>query len=192
MSGMIAVSLILTSIGVSLTDFIKVHKRGFQEWDVEEIMSLKRDAPAVQGRDLELEARNLSPRCQAVFNCLKDTGDAVLSGALGAYFQIAAYAANGTPGKDLMTFLNQPFVANAAGVAVAGVISGQINEATKKECSTSGSQEDVLNAAVSAAIAKAPTSGAISVTVNGPSGSWSIDVHAKPEGQNPVPQCFEA
>lgn len=141
-------------------------------------------------RDLELEARNLNSACQAIVDCVRDYGGAwVVSKGYVAYVAAAEYAVQGTIYKDLMEFLNQPFVANAGGVAIAGVISGQINEATKKECSTSGSESDVIGAAIAAAIAAKPSATEVAVTVNGPSGSWTITVSAGAENTKPTTEC---
>lgn len=177
---------------------IIVHKRGFQELDIEEIMSMKRDYLETGKSNLELEARDLPATCQAVVNCAKTVGGTVggftLHAASYAFFETAAFIANyGPDPKPIMEFLNQPFVANAAGVAVAGVISGQINEATKKECSSTGNEIDALKAAIDAGLNQG-NSGAtsISVTVKGQAGSFTVDMTVRPLGESPAPKCFEA
>lgn len=77
----------------------------------------------------------------------------------------------------------------AGGVAIAGTLSGQINQNTAPSCSTSSSEVDLLNAVVQAKIAADPSAGEISVEINGPTGSWSVTVKAGPEGSNPGATC---
>ncbi|KAF4966731.1 hypothetical protein FSARC_5596 [Fusarium sarcochroum] len=165
----------------------KIHRPSFQELDIDEIMSLHGDNSTLQDRNLELEARDIPGVCKVAVDCAAKVGDALLYGAFFAYFQTVSNVSGG----KIMEFLNQPFVANAAGVAIAGVISGQINEATKKECSTSGSQLDVVTGAVQAALQEHRDATSISVAVTGPAGSWHIDITAKPKGESPTPKCFE-
>ncbi|KAF4463779.1 hypothetical protein FALBO_9401 [Fusarium albosuccineum] len=168
----------------------KVHKIVNEEWDVDEIMAKSHpNKYNVSLSTRDIEERNLRDNCQAVFNCVKYGGQAALLTGINTWITLADYAKGGTVGKDLMDFLNQPFVANAAGVAIAGVISGQINEATKSECSTSGSEADVIGAAVNAALAQNPDAEDVSVQVNGPSGSWTITVNAGKENSNPPATC---
>ncbi|KIL95721.1 hypothetical protein FAVG1_00459 [Fusarium avenaceum] len=165
----------------------KTYKKGLQELDIEEIMSLNRNT-TIHDRDLELEERNIPDTCRAAVNCFKAWPGVILAEAYNAYFQSAEYLSQG----NIMAFLNQPFVANAAGVAVAGVISGQINEATKKECSSSGSEVDALKDAVKIALDANPGSNSVSVAITGPAGTWTIDVTAKPEGESPSPKCADS
>jgi hypothetical protein len=112
--------------------------------------------------------------------------------AYNTWISAAEYAVNGNPGKDLMDFLNQPFVANAAGVAIAGTISGQINEATKKECSTEkpeSSQADIIRGAVQGVLAANPNAQDVSVDVTGPSGSINIKITAGAPNTSPASNC---
>ncbi|KAM0541960.1 hypothetical protein ACHAPJ_013022 [Fusarium lateritium] len=150
----------------------KIHKPSYHELDIDEIMSLNGDNSTLHDRNLELESRNIPASCQVVVDC-------------------AAKTVSGVAGGKIMEFLNQPFVANAAGVAIAGVISGQINEASKKECSTSGSELDVVTGAVQAALQDHRDATSISVTINGPAGSVHIDITSKTKGESPTPKCFE-
>jgi len=159
-----------------------VNKISEEVWDVEEIIS--RDIPAFNTRDLE--TRNLESFCQAITTCVVDSGSAALRGAINTWITLADYARGN---EALMTFLGSGFVANAAGVAIAGVISGQINEATKKECSTSSSEADVIGAVLNNALAHNPNGEDVTVRVNGPSGTWEITVNAAPEGQKPPATC---
>lgn len=130
--------------------------------------------------------------CQAAQQCVVYGAQYVLLLAYNTWISTADYAAHGSPGKDLMDFLNQPFVANAAGVAVAGIISGQVNEATKKECSTDSSessQADIIRGAVEAVLDKNPDAEEISVDVSGPSGTVNVKIKAGPPNTSPVPSC---
>lgn len=172
---------------INSTNTIIAYKKGFQELDIEEIMSLNRNI-TIHDRDLELEERNIPDTCRAAVNCFKAWPGVILAEAYNAYFQSAEYLSGG----KIMAFLNQPFVANAAGVAVAGVISGQINEATKKECSSSGSEVEALKDAVKIALDANPGSNSVSVAITGPAGTWTIDVTAKPEGESPSPKCADS
>ncbi|KAH6969230.1 hypothetical protein DER45DRAFT_589716 [Fusarium avenaceum] len=165
----------------------KTYKKGLQELDIEEIMSLNHNT-TIHDRDLELEERNIPDTCRAAVNCFKAWPGVILAEAYNAYFQTAEYLSGG----KVMAFLNQPFIANAGGVAVAGVISGQVNEALKKECSSSGSEVDALKDAVKIALDANPGSNSVSVTITGPAGTWTIDVTAKPEGESPSPKCADS
>jgi hypothetical protein len=153
-------------------------------WDIEEIVA--RDVSAYNARDIE--TRNLESFCQAITDCVVENSGVALRAGINAWITIAQYA-SAENRKALMDFLNQPFIANAAGVAIAGIISGQINEATKKECSTSESEADVISSVVNQALSHHPTGEDVTVTVNGPSGSWTITVNAAPEGQKPPATC---
>jgi hypothetical protein len=64
-----------------------------------------------------------------------------------------------------------------------------LNEATNKECSSSGSEVDALEDAVKIAPEANPGSSSISVAITGPAGTWKIHVTAKPEGVSPFPKC---
>lgn len=179
----------LTLLGFILTAV--VHKRSEAEWDVEELTwgHHHHNGTHHGQRDLALESRNLKGNCQAVVGCVKSLGGAAILTGYNTWVTLAEYAAGGTVGKDLMTFLNQPFVANAAGVAIAGTISGQINAATSTECSTSSSEADVITAAIAAAVAAKPDATEVAVTINGPSGSWTITVAAGGENTAPAATC---
>lgn len=165
-----------------------IHKRGNQEWDVDEIKAIQARGEVQQGsRDLELEARNLRGNCQAVLNCVKYGGQTAILTAWNTWITVAEWAKKDD--NDLVSFLNSPFVASAGGVAVAGIISGQVNAATAKECSTSNTEADVISAAVHEALSRDPEAGAASIQINGPNGSWTITVGAAPEGQAPNATC---
>lgn len=147
---------------------------------------------SLDSRDLSIEGRDISQQCKAGWNCVKYGGQWVLLSAYNVWISTAEYMANGNPRQDLFDFLNQPFMANAAGVAIAGTISGQINDATKKECSTSNSgntQADIIRAAVEAAVAANPDSGELSVDVTGPSGTVTIKIKAGPPDTTPATTC---
>ncbi|KAF4450123.1 hypothetical protein F53441_6722 [Fusarium austroafricanum] len=168
----------------------KLHKRTNVEWDLDEIVA--NSSISTRSDDNPLDPRDLKATCKAAQKCLKDGGQYVLLLAYNTWVSAAEYAASGTVRKDLMDFLNQPFVANAAGVAVAGVISGQINENTKKECSTKppeNSQADTIRAALEVAIDKSPQVGEVAVDVEGPSGTVNIKVRAGPPNTSPNPTC---
>ncbi|KAF4345886.1 hypothetical protein FBEOM_177 [Fusarium beomiforme] len=166
----------------------KIHKPGFQELDFDEIMSWSGNNSTLKDRNLQLEDRNIPDTCKLAVGCAKKWSGVFLSEAYNAFFQAAGYVSGG----KVMEFLNQPFVANAAGVAVAGVISGQINEATKKDCSNSGSELDVVTQAVKEALASNPESSSVSVSVTGPAGTWAVDITARPKGQDPPAKCADA
>lgn len=90
---------------------------------------------------------------------------------------------------EIFDFLKAPFVGDAGGATMSAVISGQIDGNTKTECSTMASQDDSITSAVHAALAKTPDAGELSVQVNGPSGSWTINVAAVAEGGSPSATC---
>ncbi|KAF9771673.1 hypothetical protein IL306_010681 [Fusarium sp. DS 682] len=166
----------------------KIHKSGFQELDFEELVSWGGNNSTLKDRNLQIEERNIPDTCKLAVNCAKEWSGAFLDGAYNAFFQAAGYVSGG----KIMDFLNQPFVANAGGVAVAGIISGQINEATKKDCSNSGSELDVVTQAVKEALAANPGASSVSVSVTGPAGTWTVDITAKPKGQDPPAKCADA
>ncbi|KAF4496665.1 hypothetical protein FAGAP_7156 [Fusarium agapanthi] len=92
---------------------------------------------------------------------------------------------------NLWKFLNKPFVANAGGVAIAGVISGRINEAIKKECSTESpdnSQADIIRTALQSVIDKNTEAGEVSIDISGPSGMVKIKIKAGPPNTSPNPE----
>lgn len=155
-------------------------------WDIEEIIA--KDVSAHNAR--AIETRNLESFCQAITECVLENSNVALRTGINAWITIAQYASREN-GQALMDFLNAPFVSAAAGIAIAGTISGQINEATKKECSTSSSEADVISAALNGALAHHPTGEDLTVTVNGPSGSWTITVNAAPEGEKPPATCHQ-
>ncbi|KAF5672289.1 hypothetical protein FHETE_3787 [Fusarium heterosporum] len=169
------------------TDTPKVHKQGFQELDIEELISLDRNISGSQGDNLELAERNIPDQCRAAVNCAKVLSQGLLALGKDGFFKAVEAVSNGA----VMDFLNQPFVANAAGVAVAGVISGQINEATKKQCTSSGNEVDALKDAAEIALRERPGSDSISVTITTPAGPWTLDLTAKPEGESPSPKCTD-
>lgn len=175
-----------------------------QEWDMEEVLGPKykrafdpKDG-ALRVRDLEYEARNLEQRCQALASCTKQGGKWLVANGYELWLRTADYARGGTVKKDIMDFLNQPFVANAGGVAIAGLISGGILGSVKTECSTNKSDSttpndnpttDQVQAAIAAALAGSSEAQEIKVEVNGPSGSWSITVSAGQENSQPSITC---
>ncbi|KAM0342902.1 hypothetical protein ACHAPU_009106 [Fusarium lateritium] len=170
------------------TNTPEVHKPGFQELDIEELLSLDRNTSSTQDDNLMLEERNIPDQCRAAVGCAKKLSEGLLALGKAGFFKAVEAVSNGA----VMDFLNQPFVANAAGVAVAGVISGQINEATKKQCSASGSEVDALKDAADIALQANPGASSISVTITSPAGSWTLDMTAKHEGENPSPKCADA
>jgi hypothetical protein len=165
-----------------------VNKRGYQELDIDEIMSLSSDATPKKDNDLALEARELPGVCKSAFSCVKKVNEVTLAYAAFAWLEAAKFVSSGKIGA----FLNQPFVANAGGVAVAGILSGQFNEYTKKQCSPGGSEADALKQAIEIAVNAHPDAGSISVSITSPAGTWTLDMSAKPEGQSPEPKCADA
>lgn len=161
--------------------------------DIDEILAVKGfNDTSLDSRDLSIEGRDFPQQCKAGWNCVKYGGQWVLLSAYNVWISTAEYMADGNPRQDLFDFLNQPFIANAAGVAVAGIVSGQVNEATKKECSTSDSgntQADIIRAAVEAAIAANPQAEEVSVDVTGPSGTVTIKIKAGPPNTTPATTC---
>jgi hypothetical protein len=137
-----------------------------------------------------LEDRNLKDQCQAVVNCVKAGGAygwATVQTGYKGWLAALNYAAN-SHNTPLMQFLNQPFVANAAGVTLLGRIVN-INTAKPESCSTSNSQADVLAAAIEAATKNKPDGTEINVRMNGTDGSWTLDIVAAPEGVTPNQTC---
>lgn len=167
------------------------------EWDTNEILKASGNAtsynsPFLEFHDLSLEARNLKDTCKAAGSCLKyGIGWTLLQG-YNRWLGLADYAKNGSPYGDLKGFLNQPFVANVAGVAIAGTISGQINEATEKECITEtpvSSQADIIRAALGTVLMINPDAGEVTVEVQGPSGTLAIKVRAGEPNTSPALEC---
>ncbi|KAJ3543272.1 hypothetical protein NM208_g3656 [Fusarium decemcellulare] len=168
----------------------KHHRKSLVEWDVDEIVA--NSSASLSSASTGLESRDLAGMCTATKNCLVFGTQWFLLQAYNTWISLAEYAANGTPGKDLMDFLNQPFVANAAGVAVAGVISGKINDATKKECSTApapSSQADLLRSAIQVMLDNNPGAQQVVVTVDGPNGSITVTASAGPPNTSPNLTC---
>lgn len=161
-----------------------VNKMGNQEWDAEEM----RASNEVSARSEELSLRNIPDFCQAVPICVK-TGTNHIAVGINIWNELAAGAANGA-GKDLFDFLTAPFyVANIAGVAFSGKISGQIDINTKIECSTDDSQMDAIGSALNMVSASTPDASDVAVQVNGPSGSWTIYARAGTPGSQFTPSC---
>ncbi|KAF5008742.1 hypothetical protein FDECE_4979 [Fusarium decemcellulare] len=159
-----------------------VNKFGNEEWEVHS------NASAIE-RGLELEGRDFDATCQVITDCLRTGAQYTLLAGWTAWVRMADYASNRAR-KDIFQFLNQPFVANAAGVAIAGIISGQVNEAAKQSCGTAGSTEaDVVGAAVGSVLQANPSASDVTITVNGPSGSWTITVTSGEEGLKPDEMC---
>ncbi|KAF5004998.1 hypothetical protein FDECE_8523 [Fusarium decemcellulare] len=166
------------------------HKRATVEWDIDEIIANSSTSTSSEGT--RLESRDLAEVCRATKDCIVFGTQYFLLQAYNTWISLAEYAAQGTPGKDLMDFLNQPFVANAAGVAIAGVLSGQINEATKKECSTApppSSQADLLRAAMQVMLDNNPGAQEVVVTVDGPSGKLTLTASAGASNTSPTLSC---
>lgn len=93
-----------------------VHKRSNVEFDVEELVQIRAmsgtsGADVLQGRDLEMEARNLKDQCQAVTNCVKGGAQWTVATGYYTWVLLADYAK--PAGVTLMKYLNQPFWANA-------------------------------------------------------------------------------
>lgn len=169
----------------------KVNQISDEGWDIGAITS---DSQKLDLRDLELESRNLFGFCQARLDCVKKGGAKLVDGWVN-FVTILQYSWENKAhlGNTLVGYFNQPFLANAGGVAIAGVISSNINERLQKkvatECSTSGSEADTISAAVAGALAANPSATQVSVTLNGPSGSWTITVVAAPAGETPKAEC---
>ncbi|KAF5022457.1 hypothetical protein F66182_5493 [Fusarium sp. NRRL 66182] len=164
----------------------RLHKRANIELDIDEMLA--NGTTPLSSDATELGVRDLEAQCQAAQKCVIKGTQYVLLLAYSAWLGAANFVANG----NLMEYLNQPFYANAAGVAIAGIISGQINEVTKKECSSEppqSSQADIIRAAIEAVLDKNPEAEEISVDVQGPSGTVNIKVRAGAPGSNPVPSC---
>ena len=130
-----------------------------------------------------LEDRNFDSVCQAITACAH-VGGHVISGLWNSFITIAA--SNVPTGQNIQDFLNQPFWANTLGVGIAGTISGQINQATAKECSTSGDPADAIRGALAEGFAHNPDASAVTVEINGPSGSWTVTVSAENKGSAPT------
>lgn len=171
-----------------------VHKRDDQILDMTNYKSKRTAHPEDLGiqwfdsRDAlaKLEDRNFNQKCQAVVNCVKSGGRQAVAGGQYLWVEYATAAAAKKGYSNVMEFLNQPFVANAAGVAVAGVISGQINAATETQCSTSGSANDTVASVIAAAVASNPDGQALKIEVTGSSGQWTLNIAAGPVNTTPA------
>ncbi|KAM0238416.1 hypothetical protein ACHAP5_008606 [Fusarium lateritium] len=171
----------------------KLHKRANVEWDLDEIVA--NSTLSTRSDIIQLDSRDLQGTCKAAQRCVVYGSQYVLLLAYNTWISTAEYAAGGTVKKDLMDFLNQPFVASAAGIAIGGIISGNVNAAIKKECSTKPpetSQADIVRSAVGAVIDKNPEAQDISVDVTGPSGTFNIKIKAGPLNTSPSPDCKQA
>ena len=142
--------------------------------------------------NLEMKARSLSDICQVVNNCLIEYGGAATVAVVyQAYVNAVDHAAN-QAGTDVMNFLKSPFVRDLNTFTIVGVITGRINAAfspANTECSTTGSEADIIGAAVAAAVAANPNATEVSVTVNGPSGSYQITIAVGGPGSTPNTNC---
>ncbi|KAG5794506.1 hypothetical protein H9Q69_006462 [Fusarium xylarioides] len=160
-----------------------VHKRSAVELDIDEIVGNSTMSDGTQ-----LESRDLAGTCRAGQKCVVKATNYVLLLGYSAWLITAEYVSSG----NLWEFLNKPFVANAGGVAIAGIISGQINEATKKECSTESpdtSQADIIRTALESVIDKNTEAGEVSIDISGPSGTVNIKIKAGPPNTSPNPEC---
>ncbi|KAG5743464.1 hypothetical protein H9Q70_013819 [Fusarium xylarioides] len=161
----------------------KLHKRSAIELDIDEIVGNSTISDGTQ-----LESRDLAGTCRAGQKCVVKATNYVLLLGYSAWLSTAEYVSSG----NLWEFLNKPFVANAGGVAIAGIISGQINEATKKECSTESpdtSQADIIRTALESVIDKNTEAGEVSIDISGPSGTVNIKIKAGPPNTSPNPEC---
>jgi hypothetical protein len=144
-----------------------------------------RDALAI------LEGRNLSDRCQSAIGCAKRSGSYLIRNGKNLWLDYANAAAAKKGYENIMDFLNQPFYANAGGVAIAGVISYKINNAGQNAsgCSTAGTANDTLASVISAAVASNPDGQELSIKVTGNETSFTIDISAGPPNSKPSLTC---
>lgn len=167
---------------------VTAHTQSTKRWDIDAMVA--RSTSVSYDAIPALEDRNLRGQCQAAVNCVKTGGAygwATVQTGYRGWLAALEYAAN-SQNSDLMKFLNQPFVANAAGVTLLGRIVN-INSAKPESCSTSNSQADVLAAAIEAATKNKPEGTEVKVSMNGTDGSWTLEIVAAPEGVTPVPTC---
>ncbi|KAM0337832.1 hypothetical protein ACHAPU_011501 [Fusarium lateritium] len=159
----------------------KLHKRSSVQWDLHEITA---NTTSVA---VGLDSRDLKGTRKAVARCVLYSSQYSLLLAYNVWISAAEYASSG----QLMEFLNQPFIANALGVAVAGTISGKILEATKKECSTQpeSTEADIVRTAVGVVIDKKHDTQDISVDVTGPSGTFNVKTTAGAPNTSFTLQC---
>ncbi|KAK9414998.1 hypothetical protein SUNI508_10603 [Seiridium unicorne] len=154
-----------------------IHQRSDEDWGLDAFALSRRD---VNGTS-DLEVRNFVSTCQAVGRCFKSVGDKALDGAVHTWFRAAAAGAPYLPGavqgyKDIMSFLNQPFYANALGVGVAGYVQrgGQSTSSAKEECSTSKDPVDALESGATQMLQANPKATKFAGTIIGPTGTWQL------------------
>ncbi|KAK6073795.1 hypothetical protein SCUP515_06717 [Seiridium cupressi] len=155
-----------------------IHQRSDEDWGFDAFALSRRD---VNGTS-DLEVRNFVSTCQAVGKCFKTVGDQALDGVIHYWFQAAAAGAPYIPGavvegyKDVMSFLNQPFYANALGVGVAGYVQqgGQSTSSAKEECSTSKDPVDALQSGATQMLQANPKATKFAGTIIGPTGTWQL------------------
>ncbi|KAF5712422.1 hypothetical protein FMUND_8517 [Fusarium mundagurra] len=161
----------------------KLHKRSAVELDIDEIVGNSTLSDGTQ-----LESRDLAGICRAGQRCVVTATDYVLLLGYNAWLSTAEYVSSG----NLWEFLNKPFVATTGGVAIAGIISGQVTEATKKECSTGSpdnSQADIIRSAIESVLDKNTDAQEVSMDISGPSGTVNIKIKAGPPNTSPNPEC---
>ncbi|GJN84224.1 hypothetical protein PLIIFM63780_007780 [Purpureocillium lilacinum] len=132
-----------------------------------------------------LRGNQLKKQCRVVYNCVKDASKVTI--AAGYTGWVAAAERAKPAGQSLMQFLNQPFWANAGGVAIAGMISGGVLKAAS--CSKSNNEADIIKAVVAEALRASPGADKIEVTVGGPYGTWNVVIAATERDHYPPPTC---
>lgn len=132
-----------------------------------------------------LRGNQLKKQCRVVYNCVKDASKVTI--AAGYTGWVAAAERAKPAGQSLMQFLNQPFWANAGGVAIAGMISGGVLKAAS--CSKSNNEADIIKAVVAEALRASPGADKIEVTVGGPYGTWNVVIAATGRDHYPPPTC---
>ncbi|KAK9772022.1 hypothetical protein AB5N19_07024 [Seiridium cardinale] len=138
----------------------------------------------------KLQDRNFNQKCQAVVRCVKNGAVNVVAVGQDLWVQYATAAAAKKGYKNVMDFLNQPFYANAGGVAIAGIVSGQTNAALAgTSCSTTASANDTLGAIIAAAVASNPEGQTLNIQVTGNSSGFTLNISAGPTNTHPSTSC---
>ncbi|KAJ6438884.1 Beta-hexosaminidase [Purpureocillium lavendulum] len=123
-------------------------------------------------------------KCRAVYSRVRESSSLTLAAGYTAW--VAASETARPLGAGLMQVLNQPFWANAGGVAVAGMVSGAVLRAS--DYGKSNKDADVLKGVVAEAIKSNPGVDRLEVKVNGPTGEWTVTISAtKPQTPPPPP-----
>lgn len=149
-------------------------------------------------RSLELQSRDLKSTCQAIAACATGFEDIELAGVLGATIDAIDLAA-GAVGTIWDLLNEKPFLTTVFGGTVATVVGIKMEKTIwpppAAECSSAGTDKDLLSSSISNGLSTSPGASSISVDIAGPETSWTATMSVTTSTEPPVTklgQCFSA